>query len=263
MSSQHCPVAQAFSLCAGAAILLGLLCSPASATSIVAILRSDSIVIVADGVLTGLGPDSKPAQTTICKIRCFGAVCVFAAGRYDNRETGYDVWERARAAILRGGSAGDIADRFDREVRPTLVRIVKISTKEKHDQWMKGIPVTSVSFALIGEAGPEILTLEYSTDKSGKLKAPRRTRYRAAQDSPSIVTSGTDEAMRAAILRDRAGALEFARLDPAAAAESWINLEIELSRRSGRHDVGAPLAALEITRAGVRLLAGRNGACAP
>jgi hypothetical protein len=242
--------------------LVFLLCPTATATSIVAILRTGSIVIVADGVVTGLGPDGKPAQTTICKIRCFGPVCVYASGRYDNRETGYDVWKRAQAAILRGGGAGDIADRFDRDVRPTLARIVKLSTKEKHEQWMKGTPVTSVSFALVKESGPEIVTLEYSTDKSGKLKSPRRTRYRAAPDSPSIVTSGTDEAMRTAILRDRSGALEFARLDPAAAAENWINLEIEASRRSGRNDVGAPLAVIEITRTGARPLPGRSGACA-
>jgi hypothetical protein len=219
----------------------------ALATSIVAIVGERSVTIAADGVLVGKSVESgKVVRIPVCKIRCVDRLCFAASGRYNNQTIGYDLWQLVQPEISRAQTPKEASERFKLVIGPIIPKLVKVSKKEtpqRYAEWVNGHPVLTYFFAGFDpKMYPVVASASVMLDREGH-PLPIRESYRRSgglvvlgynQQIGDYIQSNPDWSVSAT-----AHASDF--------AERMVRMEIQASEKSGRQDVGEPIAIVSLT----------------
>lgn len=92
-------------------------------TAIFAIRTPDEIVLAADSRV--VGPNGLPSFTPVCKIRQISSFFVAAYGLYEERQTGYNLWEIIKHVSSGFNTLSTLADSFESSLRSPFEKALK------------------------------------------------------------------------------------------------------------------------------------------
>jgi hypothetical protein len=92
-------------------------------TAIFAIRTPDEIVVAADSRV--VGANGLPSFTPVCKIRQISSFFVAAYGLYEERQTGYNLWEIIKQVSRGFNTLSTMADSFESSLRSPFEKALK------------------------------------------------------------------------------------------------------------------------------------------
>ena len=228
---------------------------PVFATTIVALLEERSITISADGLAIGTSKRTgNLVGNLVCKIRCTDRLCFAAAGRYNNDDIKYNVFQLAEKELQRAGTPKEASERFKTVIVPLVPKIVAAAKKETsqwYAKWLKGTPMLAYLFAGFDANGASmIVNGMVRIDVEGRALPIEETVRRGESGPPSALSFGNNEQI-VNYLERHPGWVIAAASDPIEFAERMIRIEIQASENDGRRDVGEPIATVSLTNGNV------------
>jgi hypothetical protein len=245
----------------GAFICLALMVSvpPAFGTAGVVFVIGNSIIIAADSALKRT--NSKGETTGMiqgCKILRKGNIYFFGVGEYAYPPLGFNLYRIAEDAITKTGKVRNIYPSFEAsigEYLPAIVKFNKEASTVEYTKWLRGVPIIVAVFASFEGNAPVVNLVEFKIDAIGRIIPPNEKTFVDGDMSllgisPEVAAATNTDTWNRRIISD-----------PVNASAEIIQLEIDVSTRDKRYDVGPPISIVRISGDSSGMVPGYEGVC--